>query len=692
MPGRTGHFQFQGEVRGTMGKSSSAAKRVEELREQINDHNYRYYVLDDPQIPDAEYDRLFRELQDLEAEHPDLVTDDSPTQRVGATGETSFESVEHRVPMLSLDNAFSEDELRDFDRRVRDRLDTDKDVEYVCEPKLDGLAVSLLYEKGKLTRAATRGDGYTGEDITANIRTIPSVPLKLRGKDYPDLVEVRGEVYMLKDGFEKLNNELADRGEKTFVNPRNAAAGSLRQKNPKVTARRPLEICGYGIAVENEKDLPDNHWDCLKRAQQWGFRVNREMRKATGADECLKAYKDLEGKRDDLPYEIDGIVYKVNRLSLQRELGFVSRAPRWAIAHKFPAQEELTVVEDVEFQVGRTGALTPVARLKPVFVGGVTVSNATLHNMDEIDRLDVKIGDTVFIRRAGDVIPQVVKVVKDKRPKNARDIKLPDKCPVCDSDVIQPEDEAVARCTGGLYCAAQRKESIRHYGSRKALDIEGLGEKWIDILVEKDMVRDVADLYHLKVKDLTRLERMGEKSASNLVEAIQGSARPPLWRFIYALGVREVGESTAKALARHFGTLEAVMEASEDELQEVADVGPVVAGHIRSFFDQSHNQEIIERLRDAGVEWQGEKTDRRNMPLKGETWVLTGTLSDYTREEAKERLERLGAKVAGSVSKKTSCVVAGESAGSKLDKARDLDVKILSEEEFKDLLSSHEES
>lgn len=691
MPGRTGHFWFQGEATGRMGKKSSAAKRIEELREEINEHDYRYYVLDDPKIPDAEYDRLFRELQELEDKHPDLVSDDSPTQRVGATGETSFESVEHRVPMLSLDNAFSEDELRDFDRRVRERLETDGDVEYVCEPKLDGLAVSLLYEKGRLTRAATRGDGYTGEDITANIRTIPSVPLKLRGKDYPDLVEVRGEVYMLKDGFEKLNRELSDRGEKTFVNPRNAAAGSLRQKNPKVTARRPLEICGYGIAVENEKDLPDNHWDCLKRAKGWGFRVNREMRRATGADECLKAYEDLEGKRDDLPYEIDGIVYKVNKLSLQRELGFVSRAPRWAIAHKFPAQEELTVIEDVEFQVGRTGALTPVARLRPVFVGGVTVSNATLHNMDEIDRLDVKIGDTVFIRRAGDVIPQVVKVVKDKRPKNARSIKLPSKCPVCDSDVIQPEDEAVARCTGGLYCAAQRKESIRHYGSRKALDIEGLGEKWIDILVEKEMVRDVADLYHLKVEDLTQLERMGDKSARNLVDAIQGSAEPPLWRFIYALGVREVGESTAKALARHFGTLEAVMEASEEDLQEVPDVGPVVAGHIRSFFDQDHNQEIIERLREAGVKWQSEEASRRDMPLKGETWVLTGTLSEYTREEAKERLERLGAKVSGSVSKKTSCVVAGESAGSKLDKARDLDVTILEEKEFLDLLARHGE-
>lgn len=689
MPGWSGHFHFIGEVTEGMGKSTSAARRAEQLREQINDHNYRYYVLDDPQIPDVEYDRLFRELQDLEAEHPDLVTSDSPTQRVGATGETSFESVEHRVPMLSLENAFSEDELRDFDRRVRERLGADADVEYVCEPKLDGLAVSLLYEKGQLTRAATRGDGYTGEDITANIRTIPSVPLKLRGKDYPDLVEVRGEVYMLKDGFEKLNRELSDRGEKAFVNPRNAAAGSLRQKNPKVTARRPLEICGYGIAVENEKDLPGNHWDCLKRARDWGFRVNPEMRRARGAEDCLKAYESLQEKREQLPYEIDGIVFKVNDLALQRELGFVSRAPRWAIAQKFPAQEELTVIEDVEFQVGRTGAITPVARLKPVFVGGVTVSNATLHNMDEIERLGAMISDTVIVRRAGDVIPQVVKVVADKRPTNAREIKLPATCPVCGSDVVQPEEEAVARCTGGLYCAAQRKESIRHYGSRKAMDIEGLGEKWIDILVEKDMVRDVADLYHLTVDDLRRLERMGEKSASNLVEAIEGSKQPPLWRFLYALGVREVGEATAKGLARHFGTLEAVMEASEEELKEVPDVGPVVAGHIHSFFAERHNQEIIERLRQAGVKWRGEQTDRKAMPLKGETWVLTGTMADFTRDEAKERLESLGAKVAGSVSKKTSCVVAGEAAGSKLEKARALGVKTLEESEFKDLLASH---
>lgn len=665
------------------------ANRVEQLRQAINEHNYRYYVLDDPQVPDAEYDRLFRELQALEASHPELVTDDSPTRRVGANAETSFEEVVHRIPMLSLDNAFSDEELQDFDRRIRDRLKTDDQIEYVCEPKLDGLAVSLHYESGILTRAATRGDGYAGEDITANIRTIPSVPLKLRGSGFPDLVEVRGEVYMPKAGFEKLNQTLANKGEKTFVNPRNAAAGSLRQKKPSVTARRPLEMCAYSVAVTEESVLPETHWDSLQQVSDWGFRINPEMRKATGVDECLDAYRELMDKRAELPYEIDGIVFKVNRLELQNALGFVSRAPRWAIAHKFPAQEELTVIEDVEFQVGRTGAVTPVARLKPVFVGGVTVSNATLHNMDEIHRLGVRIGDTVFIRRAGDVIPQVVKVVLEKRPDSAREVELPATCPVCDSDVIQIEGEAVARCSGGLFCPAQRKEAIRHYASRKALDIEGLGDKWIELLVDKGMVKTVADLYGLSKEDLTGLERMGDKSASNLLAAIDKSRHPVLWRFIYALGIREVGEATAKALASHFGTLEAIAEADEEALQQVPDVGPIVAGHICSFFDQSHNQETIDALRAAGVQWQTETITAEPKPLLGETWVLTGALSGMTRDEAKERLEQLGAKVAGSVSKKTSCVVAGEAAGSKLTKAESLGVKVLTEEAFVAFLESH---
>lgn len=666
-----------------------AADRMEQLRQIITEHNHRYYVLDDPQVPDAEYDRLFRELQDLEASHPDLVTPDSPTRRVGANAETSFEEVVHRIPMLSLDNAFSDDELRDFDRRIRERLKTDDPIEYVCEPKLDGLAVSLHYEQGILTRAATRGDGYSGEDITANIRTIPSVPLKLRGEGFPDLVEVRGEVYMPRAGFEKLNRSLANKGEKTFVNPRNAAAGSLRQKKPSVTARRPLEMCAYSVALTEESLLPESHWDSLQQVREWGFRINPEMRQATGVEECLKAYRELMDKRSELPYEIDGIVFKVNRLALQQALGFVSRAPRWAIAQKFPAQEELTVIEDVEFQVGRTGAVTPVARLKPVFVGGVTVSNATLHNMDEIQRLDARIGDTVFIRRAGDVIPQIVKVVVEKRPANAREIHRPERCPVCDSDVIQIEGEAVARCSGGLFCPAQRKEAIRHYASRKAMDIEGLGDKWIDILVDRDMVRTVADLYGLSRDDLTGLERMGDKSASNLIAAIDKSRHPLLWRFVYALGIREVGEATAKSLASHFGTLEAIAEADEAALQQVQDVGPIVAGHIRSFFEQAHNQETIAALRNAGVQWQEEEITAQPKPLQGETWVLTGALSGLTRDEAKERLEGLGAKVAGSVSKKTSCVVAGEAAGSKLTKAESLGIKVLDEAAFLAFLEEH---
>ena len=669
--------------------SPDVISRAGELRDIITEHNYQYYVLDDPRVPDAEYDRLFRELQDLEAQYPDIVTPDTPTRRVGASVETTFEEVVHRIPMLSLDNAFSDEELRDFDRRVRDRLKTEDDIEYVCEPKLDGLAVSLHYESGVLTRAATRGDGYTGEDITANIRTIPSVPLRLRGNNVPELVEVRGEVYMPREGFETLNKRLADKGEKTFVNPRNAAAGSLRQKKPTVTARRPLELCAYSVALEDESRLPATHWEGLQQVGAWGFRINPEMRRATGAGDCLQAYNELMDKRASLPYEIDGIVFKVNSLALQRQLGFVSRAPRWAIAQKFPAQEELTVIEDVEFQVGRTGAITPVARLKPVFVGGVTVSNATLHNMDEIQRLGVRIGDTVFVRRAGDVIPQVVKVVTERRPDNAREVQLPDACPVCQSDIVQIEGEVVARCSGGLFCPAQRKEAIRHYASRKALDIEGLGDKWIDILVDRELVTTVADLYLLKKADLTGLERMGDKSAGNLIDAIDRSRHPVLWKFLYALGIREVGEATAKALASHFGTLEAIGEADEDALQSVSDVGPIVAGHIRSFFDQTHNQETIQALKDAGVQWQTEEITASEKPLKGETWVLTGSLSDMTRDDAKAKLESLGAKVAGSVSGKTSCVVAGEAAGSKLTKAENLGVPVMDESAFVDFLGTH---
>lgn len=695
--------------------SASVRDRVEQLRGAITDHNHHYYVLDEPQIPDAEYDRLFRELQVLEGEHPDLVTATSPTQRVGSALETSFAEITHRIPMLSLDNAFSADELRDFDRRVCERLGVakimkedrseekstpeassqDKNtqekyaIEYVCEPKLDGLAVSLHYHKGELVRAATRGDGYSGEDITANIRTIASVPLVLRGEEYPQILEVRGEVYMPRAGFDRLNQRLAARGDKTFVNPRNAAAGSLRQKKSSVTARRPLEMCAYSVAVVDESTLPPTHWESLQRVSRWGFRINPEMSRAIGVEQCLQAYEALMAKRDALPYEIDGIVFKVNCLALQRQLGFVSRAPRWAIAQKFPAQEELTVVENVEFQVGRTGAVTPVARLKPVFVGGVTVSNATLHNMDEVKRLNLHIGDSVFIRRAGDVIPQVVKVVHQKRPANAAVIELPAQCPVCGSDVVQIDGEVTARCSGGLFCPAQRKEAIRHYASRKALDIEGLGDKWVDILVDSEKVETVADLYRLRKADLTGLERMGDKSASNLIAAIDASRHPLLWRFLYALGIREVGEATAKGLAGHFGSLEAVAAADENALQAVPDVGPIVAGHVHSFFEQPHNREILHRLKQAGVIWQNQEITAAAMPLRGQAWVLTGTLERMTRDQAKQQLESLGAKVAGSVSKKTTCVVAGEAAGSKLAKAQQLGVQILAEQDLLELLLKH---
>ena len=669
--------------------STSVRDRVDQLRTTITDHNHHYYVLDDPQVPDTEYDRLFRELQALEAEHPELATATSPTQRVGSAVETSFAEVTHRIPMLSLDNAFSADELRDFDRRVRERLDAQSAIEYVCEPKLDGLAVSLHYQNGELVQAATRGDGYTGEDITANIRTIASVPLTLRGGDLPQTVEVRGEVYMPRAGFDRLNQRLAGRGEKTFVNPRNAAAGSLRQKKSSVTARRPLEMCAYSVAVTDESALPPTHWEGLQQVSEWGFRINPEMSLASGADQCLEAYEALMAKRDSLPYEIDGIVFKVNRLDLQQQLGFVSRAPRWAIAQKFPAQEELTVVESVEFQVGRTGAITPVARLKPVFVGGVTVSNATLHNMDEVRRLDLHIGDTVFIRRAGDVIPKVVKVVQDKRSADAGVIELPAQCPACGSDVVQIEGEVIARCSGGLFCPAQRKEAIRHYASRKALDIEGLGDKWVDILVDSEKVETIADLYRLRKADLIGLERMGDKSASNLIAAIDASRQPLLWRFLYALGIREVGEATAKGLAGYFGNLEAIAEADENALQAVSDVGPIVAGHLHSFFEQPHNQEILQNLKQAGVIWQTQEITAASMPLHGQTWVLTGTMEQVTRDQAKQKLEGLGAKVAGSVSKKTACVVAGEAAGSKLTKAQQLGVEVLSEQGLLDLLRGH---
>ena len=662
-------------------------RRIEELRRQIEYHNYRYYVLDDPEIPDAEYDRLMRELQRLEAEHPEFITPDSPTQRVGAAPRSDFGEVRHRVPMLSLDNCFSEEELRAFVRRVHDRLGIDEPIEFCAEPKLDGLAVSLRYEDGILVQGATRGDGYTGEDVTANVRTIHSIPLRLRG-EAPPLLEVRGEVFMTHKGFEELNRRQREKGEKTFANPRNAAAGSLRQLDPRVTAERPLSFYAYAWGEVAGWTLPETHYQVLQRFRELGLPVSRLIRLVMDAEGCLAYYDDMGRQRPNLPFDIDGVVYKVNRLDWQERLGFVSRAPRWAIAHKFPAQEEMTRLLSVDWQVGRTGALTPVARLEPVFVGGATVRNATLHNMDEIERKDIRIGDWVIVRRAGDVIPEVVGVVKSKRTGKERRIELPRRCPVCGSEVIRPEGEAIARCSGGLYCPAQRKEAIKHFASRKAMDIEGLGDKLVDQLVDKGLVEHPDDLYQLTVDQLKTLERMGEKSARNLVEAIERSKETTLARFIFALGIREVGEATARLLAEHFCSLEALMQADEEALEAIPDIGPVVASYIVSFFRQPHNREVIDGLLAAGIHWPDPCAERpAEQPLAGMTFVLTGALRNYTRDEAKARLQALGARVSGSVSRRTTAVIVGADPGSKLARAEELGVPVLDEEGLEYLLA-----
>ncbi|MEJ2317536.1 MAG: NAD-dependent DNA ligase LigA [Gammaproteobacteria bacterium] len=672
-----------------MSQAGEVERRVEELREQIRLHNYRYYVLDAPLIPDAEYDRLFRELQQLEQQHPEFITEDSPTRRVGDQPSPGFEEVRHAVRMLSLDNVFSDEELADFDRRVRDRLGTDKAVVYTAEPKLDGLAISLRYENGRLVQGATRGDGERGEDVTSNVRTIEAIPLRLLGKQYPALLEVRGEVFMPKAGFEKLNAEARKAGDKTFANPRNAAAGSLRQLDPRLTAKRPLSFYAYGLG-ETDEAIADSHAAAMQQLREIGVPVSPELKCLEGIGQCLEYYANILARRDSLPYEIDGVVYKVDSFEEQDRLGFVSRAPRWAVAHKFPAQEELTVVEDIEFQVGRTGAITPVARLKPVTVAGVTVSNATLHNMDEIERKDVRVGDTVIIRRAGDVIPEVVQVVPDKRPGNAKRPELPAHCPVCGSDVLRVEGEAVARCSGGLYCSAQRREGIKHFASRKAMDIEGLGDKLVEQLDENGLVKTVADIYSLKATDIAALDRMGEKSAQNLIKALEKSKSTTLPRFLYALGIREVGEATARSLANHFLTLEAIEQADEDALQETPDVGPIVASHIASFFRQEHNIEVLQGLIEAGIHWSAiEKPGEAVQLLDGKTFVLTGALS-RPRDQIKAQLEALGAKVAGSVSGKTDYVVAGEAAGSKLAKAQDLGIEILHEDQLEEMLNAIE--
>lgn len=652
-------------------------QRARDLHQQLHEHNYRYYVSDDPVISDAEYDALLRELQELEKQHPQLVTPDSPTQRVGAPPVKAFGEVRHELRMLSLDNAFSAEEMADFDRRAREGLGEDV-IRYVAEPKLDGLAISLLYRDGVLERAATRGDGETGENVTENVRTIGTVPLVLEGKGIPPLLEVRGEVYISHAGFERLNRQAEAAAQKPFVNPRNAAAGSLRQLDSSITAQRPLEMFCYGVGRVDGREMPKRHSEMLGLLRSWRLRVYDDVQVVEGVEGCNAYYDRYLELRDSLPFEIDGVVFKVDSLDQQEALGTVARAPRWAIARKFPAQERETTVVDIDIQVGRTGALTPVARLEPVFVGGVTVTNATLHNADEIQRKDVRKGDTVVVRRAGDVIPEVVRVLKEKRRKGARKFRMPQACPVCGSHVVRVEGEAVARCSGGLYCAAQRKESIKHFASRRAMDIEGLGDKLVDQLVEAGLVNDIADIYSLDVGALAGLERMAEKSAENLVSALQKSRQTTLARFIYALGIREVGEATAQVLASEFGSLDALEQADEERLQGVRDVGPVVAGHVVGFFSETHNRDVIARLLEAGIDWPAVEQEARQ-PLAGKTFVLTGTLS-VPRSELKERLQSLGARVSGSVSKNTDYVVAGENPGSKQDKAVALGIDILDED------------
>ena len=656
---------------------------------ELNQHNHHYYVLDNPSVPDSEYDRQMRKLQDMEVSHPDIATEDSPTQRVGGMALQSFSQITHGLPMLSLDNAFSDAELQDFERKVKDRLNQTADIEYVCEPKLDGAAVSILYRDGVLVYGATRGDGNIGEDITANVRTIKSVPLKLQGHNIPHLLEVRGEIYLPKVGFDALNEAARAVGGKTFVNPRNAAAGSLRQLDSKVTASRPLEMCAYSVGQYQAERTPTTHQDMLQALCGWGFKLNDYVETVTGVDACADYYQRLAKRRNKLPYDIDGIVYKVNELALQERLGFVAKAPRWAIARKFPAQEEMTQLLGVEFQVGRTGAITPVARLDPVFVGGVTVSNATLHNRDEIQRLGVRIGDVVIIRRAGDVIPQIAKVVLEKRPLDAEVIVFPERCPVCQSSVQRNTGEVVARCSGGLFCGAQIKEAIKHFASRKAMDIDGLGDKLVELMVDKAIIFSVADLYELDESRLVGLERMAEKSVANLVAAIDVSKETTLAKFLYALGIREVGEATAQTLANNFGAIEMIAQSSVEELLEIDDIGPVVARHIANFFRNPDNLSIIEALRNAGVKWPDiDLLSQGAQPLKGQTWVLTGGMQVMSRAEAKDALQALGAKVASSVSAKTSQVVAGPGAGSKLTKAEKLGIAVMDEAELMAFLSA----
>ena len=668
----------------------SLQQQIDTLRHDLRRYEYEYHVLDNPTIPDAEYDRLFHQLKALEAAHPELITADSPTQRVGAKPLSGFAQIRHEIPMLSLDNAFSDEEFYAFVKRIEDRLiRLPEPLTFCCEPKLDGLAVSILYVNGVLTQAATRGDGTTGEDITANIRTIRNIPLQLLMDNPPARLEVRGEVFMPHAGFERLNQLALEKGEKTFANPRNAAAGSLRQLDPKITSKRPLVLNAYSIGIAEGVDLPNTHYDRLQWLKSIGIPVNPEIRLCNGTDEVLDFYRDIQNKRSSLGYDIDGTVLKINDIALQEKLGFISKAPRWAIAYKFPAQEELTRLNDVEFQVGRTGAITPVAKLEPVFVAGVTVSNATLHNGDEIERLDIAIGDTVVIRRAGDVIPQIIGVLHDRRPADARPIIFPKTCPVCDSAIVRIEGEAVARCTGGLFCAAQRKEALKHFVSRKAMDIDGVGGKLIEQLVDRELIHTPADLFKLDLTTLTRLERMGAKSAENALASLEKAKNTTLPRFIFALGIREVGEATALNLANHFKTLEALQNADLEALQQVPDVGEVVANRILAFWQEPHNVAVVNDLIQQGVHWDDVEVKEVGENLfKGKTVVLTGTLTQMGRNEAKALLQDMGAKVSGSVSAKTDFVIAGDAAGSKLTKAQELGVTVLTEEEFLEEIQS----
>lgn len=676
---------------------NNAKAQVLALRQQLELYNQQYYVSDAPTVPDVEYDRVMRELIALEQAHPELLDADSPSQKVGGAPLSAFIPVEHAQPMLSLDNVFSLEELAGFEKRVLSRLNRSEAVVYCCEPKLDGLAVSLMYEQGRLVQAATRGDGRTGEGITENVRTIKSIPLTLSGSGWPARFEVRGEVFMPSRGFAVMNEAARERGEKVFANPRNAAAGSLRQLDSRITAKRPLAFYCYGVGLVEGEPLADSHFATLERLKSWGLPMSPEVKLMTGQAGCEQYHDDILNRREQLPYEIDGVVYKVDDLALQAELGFVARAPRWATAHKFPAQEELTTLLNVEFQVGRTGAITPVAKLEPVQVAGVIVSNATLHNADEIARLGVMIGDTVIIRRAGDVIPQVAAVVLDKRPEDAQSIVFPSLCPVCGAEIERIEGEVVARCSGGLFCAAQRKEAIKHFSSRKALDIDGLGTKIIEQLVDAQLVNTPADLFSLTQVQLLSLERMGEKSATKLLTSLDSARATRLPRFLYALGIREVGETTANNLAQHYLTLDAVMSAEVDSLLRVSDVGEIVAKHVYYFFRQADNQAVVQALvtpkeqGGCGLHWpEIVALAVEEQPLAGQTFVLTGTLSQLSRNDAKAALQALGAKVAGSVSAKTSCVVAGEAAGSKLVKAQELDIKILDEDQLVALLAAHQ--